>query len=91
MQWPDGRFEEGAVVVKEHKAVRKTGRPRIIPFVIKLLLWKRSVQEDAAASRQSCFPTPKPTRHFRSHPASTSRCVVYPPQPLPLNLGLLEW
>jgi integrase len=44
MRWADVRFEEGAVVLQEHKTARKTGRPRIIPLVptvIKLLLWMR--------------------------------------------------
>jgi integrase len=47
MRWADVRFEEGAVILQEHKTVRKTGRPRIIPLVptvIKLLLWMRCHQ-----------------------------------------------
>src|SRR6266699_2834581 len=45
MLWADVHFEEGAVVLKEHKTARKTGRPRAIPLVptvIKLVLWMRS-------------------------------------------------
>jgi integrase len=45
MRWADVRFEEGAVVLQEHKTARKTGRPRIIPLVptvVKLLLWMRA-------------------------------------------------
>ena len=55
MRWPDVDFEEGAVVLKEHKTARKTGRPRIIPLVppaSKLLLWMRSVQVDSSARQQ---------------------------------------
>jgi integrase len=47
MRWGEVRFEEGAVVLQEHKTARKTGRLRIIPLVptvIKLLLWMRSQQ-----------------------------------------------
>jgi integrase len=42
MRWANVRFDEGAVVLQEHKTARKTGRPRIIPLVptvIKLLRW----------------------------------------------------
>src|SRR5262249_44851072 len=42
MRWADVRFEEGSVVLQEHKTARKTGRPRIIPLVPKgkkPLLW----------------------------------------------------
>jgi integrase len=48
MHWLDVRFEEGTVVLQEHKTARKTGRPRIIPLVptmIKLLLYMRSHQQ----------------------------------------------
>jgi integrase len=41
MRWGDVDFEQTAVVMKEHKTARKTGRPRIIPLVptaIRLLL-----------------------------------------------------
>jgi integrase len=44
MRWADVDFEQRAVVLKEHKTARKTGRPRIIPLVptvVKLLLWMR--------------------------------------------------
>jgi integrase len=44
MRWGDVDFEQAAVVLKEHKTAKKTGRPRIIPLVptvIKLLLWVR--------------------------------------------------
>jgi integrase len=54
MRWVDVRFEEGAVILQEHKTVRKTGRPRIIPLVptvIKLLLWMRSRQHDMKYGR----------------------------------------
>jgi integrase len=55
MRWPDVHFEEGAVVLNEHKTARKTGRPRIIPLVptvIKLLLWMRSAREDSRTREQ---------------------------------------
>jgi integrase len=55
MSWSDVHFEEGAVVLNEHKTARKIGRPRIIPLVptvIKLLLWIRSVREGSSASEQ---------------------------------------
>jgi integrase len=42
MRWGDVGFEQAAVVLKDHKTARKTGRPRIIPLVptvIRLLLW----------------------------------------------------
>jgi integrase len=45
MRWADVDFDQRAVVLKEHKTARKTGRPRIIPLVptvIKLLLWMRA-------------------------------------------------
>src|SRR5260370_39815836 len=48
MRWADVRFEEGSVVLMDHKTARKTGRPRIIPLVptvIKLLLWMRAHAE----------------------------------------------
>jgi integrase len=48
MRWVDVRFEEGAVVLQEHKTARKTGRPRVIPLVptvMKLLSWMRSHQQ----------------------------------------------
>jgi integrase/recombinase XerD len=51
MCWSDVHFEEGAVVLKEHKTARKTGRPRIIPLVptvIRLLLWMRSHRENSS-------------------------------------------
>ena len=54
MRWPDVHFEEGAVVLEEHKNARKTGRPRIIPLVptvVKLLLWMRSVRRRFAYVR----------------------------------------
>jgi integrase len=44
-RWPDVHCEEGAVVLKEHKTARKTGRARIIPLVptvVKLLHWMYS-------------------------------------------------
>jgi integrase len=44
MRWADVRFDEGAVVLQDHKTARKTGRPRIIPLVptvVKLLRWMR--------------------------------------------------
>jgi integrase len=44
IRWADVRFEDGAVVLQEHKTARKTGRPRIIPLVptvVKLLQWMR--------------------------------------------------
>jgi integrase len=52
MRWADVDFEQRAVVLKEHKTARKTGRPRIIPLVptvVKLLLWMR---ERARANRK---------------------------------------
>jgi integrase len=55
MRWADVRLEEGAAVLEEHKTARKTGRPRVIPLVptvIKLLLWMRSVQGDSSAQEQ---------------------------------------
>jgi integrase len=57
MRWPDVHFEEGAVVLNEHKTARKTGRPRVIPLVptvIKLLLWMRSHHR---ATSSSCDTT----------------------------------
>jgi integrase len=45
MRWADVRFDEAAVVLREHKTARKTGRARVIPLVptvIKLLHWMRS-------------------------------------------------
>jgi integrase len=45
MRWTDVDFDQRAVVLKEHKTARKTGRPRIIPLVptvIKLLQWMRA-------------------------------------------------
>src|SRR5262249_52560438 len=45
MRRGDVGFDEGSVVLMEHKTARKTGRPRIIPLVptvIKLLLWMRA-------------------------------------------------
>jgi integrase len=44
MRWADVDFDQNAVVLKDHKTARKTGRPRIIPLVpivTKLLLWMR--------------------------------------------------
>jgi integrase/AraC-like DNA-binding protein len=55
MRWADVHFEKGAVVLKEHKTARKTGRPRIIPLVptvVRLLLWMRSVREDPSTCEQ---------------------------------------
>jgi len=54
MRWADVQFEEGAVVLKEHKTARKTGRSRIIPLVptvVKQLHWMRS---HGKAAKQSC-------------------------------------
>jgi integrase len=54
MRWADVAFEQRAVVLKEHKTARKTGRPRIIPLVptvIDLLLWMRA---QALAMGQAC-------------------------------------
>jgi integrase len=45
MRWADVDFEQKAVVLKEHKTARRTGRPRIIPLVptmVKLLCWMRA-------------------------------------------------
>jgi integrase len=45
MRWEDVDFDQRAVVLKEHKTARKTGRPRIIPLVptvVKLLCWIRA-------------------------------------------------
>jgi integrase len=45
MRWADVDFDHRAVVLKEHKTARKTGRPRIIPLVpavVKLLCWMRA-------------------------------------------------
>jgi integrase len=58
MRWADVRFEEGAVVLQEHKTARKTGRPRIIPLVpnlIKLLLWMRERATRKAAGQDRVF------------------------------------
>ncbi len=54
MRWPDVHFEEGAVVLKEHKTARKTGRPRVIPLVptvIKLLHWMHSQRQASSRCR----------------------------------------
>src|SRR5689334_4749048 len=54
MRWPDVHFEEGAVVLKEHKTARKTGRSRIIPLVptvIKLLHWMYSQHQASLGFR----------------------------------------
>jgi integrase len=53
MRWPDVHFEEGTVVLKEHKTARKTGRPRIIPLVptvTKLLHWMYSPPQASSGS-----------------------------------------
>jgi integrase len=45
MRWADVDFVQAAVVLKEHKTARKTGRPRIIPLVptmVKLLCWMQA-------------------------------------------------
>jgi integrase len=58
MRWADVRFEEGAVVLQEHKTARKTGRPRIIPLVstvIRLLLWMRSHQQAVKCGQDHVF------------------------------------
>jgi integrase len=55
MRWPDVHFEEGVVVLKEHKTARKTGRTRVIPLVptvIKLLLWIRSPRQHSSNGRE---------------------------------------
>jgi integrase/recombinase XerC len=55
MRWAEVRFEDGSVVLQEHKTARKTGRPRIIPLVptvTRLLLWMRSHREDSADARE---------------------------------------
>jgi integrase len=47
MRWANVHFDEGAVVLQEHKTARKTGRARIIPLVttvVKLLQWIRAHQ-----------------------------------------------
>jgi integrase len=44
-RWRNVNFEQGAIVLHEHKTAKKTGRPRIIPLVppvVKLLAWMRS-------------------------------------------------
>jgi integrase len=54
MRWPDVHCEEGAVVLKEHKTARKTGRPRIIPLVptvVKLLHWMYSQHQASPGCR----------------------------------------
>jgi integrase len=58
MRWADVRFEEGAVVLQEHKTARKTGRPRIIPLVptvIKLLLWMREQAKGKGDAQHRVF------------------------------------
>ena len=48
MRWADVDFDQRAVVLKEHKTARKTGRPRIIPLVptvVKLLWWMRALRK----------------------------------------------
>jgi integrase len=44
MRWANVRFDEGAVVLQEHKTARKTGRPRIIPLVPTVIKLLRSMQ-----------------------------------------------
>jgi integrase len=54
MRWPDVHFQEGAVVLKEHKTAGKTGRPRVIPLVptvIKLLHWMYSQRQASSRCR----------------------------------------
>jgi integrase len=54
MRWPDVHFEEGAVVLKEHKTAGKTGRPRVIPLVptvTKLLHWMHSQRQASSRCR----------------------------------------
>jgi integrase len=44
MKWKDVRFDQGSVVLKDHKTAKKTGRPRVIPLVptiTKMLVWMR--------------------------------------------------
>jgi integrase len=44
MKWSDVRFDQGCVVLENHKTAKKTERPRRIPIVptaVKLLLWIR--------------------------------------------------
>jgi integrase len=48
MRWADVHFEQGSVVLQEHKTARTTGRPRVIPLVptvSKLLLWLRAQRQ----------------------------------------------
>jgi integrase len=55
MRWAEARFDEGSVLLNEHKTARKTGRPRVIPLVptvIRLLLWMRSHREDSSNVRE---------------------------------------
>jgi integrase len=45
MRWRDVHFDKHAVVLRDHKTMKKTGRPRVIPLVppvVKLLAWMRS-------------------------------------------------
>jgi integrase len=49
MRWENVHFDEGAVVLQEHKTARKTGRSRIIPLVptvVKLLQWMQAHGQD---------------------------------------------
>jgi integrase len=58
MRWANVRFEEGSVVLREHKTARTTGRPRVIPLVptvLELLLWMRSRSQDTHRSRDQDF------------------------------------
>src|SRR5260370_16019912 len=45
MRWRDVQFDKHAVVLRDHKTAKKTGRPRVItlvPPVVKMLAWMRS-------------------------------------------------
>jgi integrase len=58
MRWADVRFEEGSVVLRNHKTARMTGRARVIPLVpmvVDLLRWMRTRPEELHRSHDQDF------------------------------------